>query len=223
MNKIALCIIATFTAVACSKMNDLSDRFLDEGEIIYAAMADSVAPHAGDGRIELEILVKTQRIDSIRIYWDNFGQQEDIFIGNKPGVYRKVINDLDEAAYLFQLVSIDMFGFKSLPFEVTGNVYGDDFRSMLQDREILSAVYTPATMTLTIRWAGEVSYGVGSELMYVNNNGREIIVSASATDNTTVINGWSLSYTLKYRTLFKPEAEALDIFRSEWKTKDVIN
>ncbi|MGL6179671.1 MAG: DUF4998 domain-containing protein, partial [Tannerellaceae bacterium] len=90
---------------SCSDMNDLHLKYLEEGEIIYAAKVDSVSPGPGNERLLLEIFVTSQRVDFVRAYWNSYQDSLDIPIGNKTGVFNTILKDMPESEYLFQLIS----------------------------------------------------------------------------------------------------------------------
>ena len=80
--------LMAFITQSCSKMNDLHDPYLNEGEIIYAAKVDSVAPGAGNKRIQLQMFVISQRIETMRIYWNDYKDSLDVPIGQKTGMWK---------------------------------------------------------------------------------------------------------------------------------------
>mgnify|MGYP001794566739 FL=1 len=167
-NLIIICIVLlAFFTQSCTKMNELHQKYLDEGENIYAAKVDSVAAHAGLGRLQLEIFIMSQRIETVLIFWNDYADSVEINISNQTGVFNKLIENMDEKEYIFQLISIDKYGHRSLPFEVTGNVYGNNFQSILTNRVITR---TPAIFDgiLTIYWSGAAANTIISNLVYID-------------------------------------------------------
>jgi hypothetical protein len=199
--------------LSCSKMNDLHDGYLD-GEIIYAAKVDSAEALAGENRVELNVTVRSQRVETVRVFWNNYADSTDIAVGNQVGMFRKMLENLAENSYIFQLVSFDGFGNRSLPFETSGSVYGDRFRSTLSNRGIQS-VYA-GDGSLTVNWGGAMDNATGSELVYTDREGREQTLWIPVTDASTTVAGWASG--LRYRTLFLPEATAIDTFYADWRT-----
>ncbi|MDR3246758.1 MAG: discoidin domain-containing protein [Prevotellaceae bacterium] len=207
----AFCVMALMTMQSCSKMNDLSDRFLDEGSIIYAARADSVAVHPGNGRAELVIYIKTERIDYVRVYWsDDKTLYRDVPVNNLPGVYSVSI-ELDESAYVFNLVSVDIYGNESLPVEATGTVYGNNFQSSITARSI-TKIHVSTTAGMTLTWGNSVNYGVANEVIYTNLDNRVVHLTIPFSEKTTWIANWKSG--LEYRTLSIPETTAADTFKT---------
>ena len=82
----ALLMLLAIASQSCTDMNDLTDKYLDEGEIVYAAKVDSVGVRAGENRIQLDIYVKAQRVENLRVYWNNYEDSVDVEIGGKTGV-----------------------------------------------------------------------------------------------------------------------------------------
>jgi hypothetical protein len=202
-----LCIVAS----ACSDMNELSDRFLDKGETVYASKADSVAAHTGYKKVEIEIYINNRRIDKVRVYWNNYRDSTDMQIGNRQGIFRTIIENMEESTYLFQIVSIDGYGNKSLPVELSGEVIGDSFVANLRNRSVASVVYT-ADDEVTVTWGNTPNYAVSCYLSYTATDNRTVTVIAPVTESVTVISGWKSG--LNYYTQFVPNEGALDTLNS---------
>jgi hypothetical protein len=73
-------VLLAVMLIACSDMNDLHQPYLDRGEIIYAAKADSIAPHSGKNRLELEVFIGSQRIKTVRFFWNDYRDSSDLDI-----------------------------------------------------------------------------------------------------------------------------------------------
>ncbi len=218
-NVYIICIVLlAFFMQSCSKMNDLHQKYLDEGEIIYAAKVDSVAPGAGKGRIQFEMFIRAQRIEIVRIFWNDYTDSIDVQVGNQTGVMKVLIENMAEKSYIFQFVSIDKFGHRSLPFEVTGSVYGDKFQSSLSNRDIKIKT-TLVAGELTITWGGAVEKGTRCDVVYTNVTGAQVTRKVPMSETTTVITDGNFlaNKDLKYRTLFLPEVTVVDTFYTDFK------
>jgi hypothetical protein len=207
-----LCCITV--AMSCSDMNDLHDKYLDEGEITYAAKVDAAGTAPGKNRILIALLVESQRIESFRIYWNDYTDSIDLAINQQTGIFTEILNGLEENSYIFQVVSFDKFGNKSLPFEVTGNVYGDRFQASLTNRAIKSAYADQDG--LTVNWSGIVDKAVRSDLSYKALDGKVKTLPIPMSENVTVIPDYASD--LRYQTLFLPEEFAIDTFYVDWKS-----
>lgn len=214
-----LLLSLAFFTLSCSKMNDLHQSYLDEGEMVYGAKVDSVVAGAGKNRIEFEIFVRSQRIETVRIFWNDFTDSTEIQVNSQPGIYKKLLEDMEETEYIFQFISIDKYGHRSLPFEVTGNVYGDRFQAALINRAIKST--TPlADGNLTIHWSTAVNYGIYCNLVYMNVNGNQVTKKVPMSESTTLLT--DLASGLKYNTSFIPEPAAIDTFYTDFKSQKIF-
>ena len=211
-------VLLAFFAQSCSTMNDSGDQFLDEGEIIYAAKVDSVISRPGNERIQLDLSVASQRIETIRIFWNDYADSSDVHIGNQIGTFPVLLNDMEEKGYVFQLISIDKDGNRSLPVEVTGTVYGNNYQTSLSNRMIKS-ITALLDGTLTISWSGIVDNGLYCNLSYVNTSGDQIDKIILMSETTTVLT--DLASDIEYNTAFLPDSAAIDTFYTDFVVKKV--
>jgi hypothetical protein len=180
-------VILCLALWACSDMNELSDRFMTKGETVYAAKVDSAVTHGGYKKVEVEFYIRTLRIDTVKVYWNDFQRVSDVVVSNRSGVFSTVIEELNESAYIFQLVSIDSYGNKSLPVEVSGEAFGDNRLSLLRSRNITSAVYNNTTNEVTIKWGAAVENSSGCLLTYTNTDGQTATLHVPPDETTTTI------------------------------------
>jgi hypothetical protein len=216
-------ILLGFTAaiglitVSCSDMNEKSDEFLDRGSTVYAPKVDSVAAHSGFKKIELEVFVKTQKINVVKISWNNGQNTAEIPVNNQQGVYTKVLEDIAEDGYVFYLTSIDSYGNESLPVEVYGTVYGDKLAAQIKNRNITLADKNGSTVIVT--WASPVNYGLFSILSYINTEDSEDSIQVPMSETVTTIDNFKS--TLRSRTFFLPAPTAIDTLSTSWKLQSV--
>ncbi|MDR1865880.1 MAG: discoidin domain-containing protein [Bacteroidales bacterium] len=209
----ALCgiVCALSAPFACSDMNELSDQFLNGGEKIYAARVDSVIPHAGYEQLELEVFVSNTRTDTVKVYWDNYQKHADIPVNSSSGVFTKAIDGLVEGSYLFQVVSLDPYGNRSLPVEVSGTVFGANFTSLLRNRNVVG-MSVLRNGELTIKWGSSVTYGVECVASYINTSDQTVTLHVPMTETeNTVISDFKSG--LSYYTVFMAEPTAMETFQ----------
>ncbi|MDR2773446.1 MAG: DUF4998 domain-containing protein [Tannerella sp.] len=207
----AIAVAALAALYSCSEMNDKHEQYLD-GEIIYAAMVDSAFMYPGRERAEIEVLIRSQRIETVRIFWNSYSDSTDLDINGQVGTFSTTIEDLLEQDYIFNVVSIDEFGNRSLPVEVSGRVYGDNYQSGLIDRSI--RWISPTANGLTVQWGSTVSSVAGVEIVYTNIEGNSQTFRASA-EETIVIPGWKSGFS--YHTIFSMSG-AIDEFDKGYET-----
>lgn len=212
--------IGTFLLLlgSCSDMNELSDRFLKDGEITYAVLPDSVAIGAGKERLQFEIFIQTNRVKTTRIYWNNHADSVDVEIGNKDGVFYKIIENLPEQSYLFNLVNIDQYGNRSLPYEVSGRTLGEKYESTMIDRRITS-ISTNSSGNRILMWGNvdESSDARYTEVSYINNENENVILQVPLSEKRTVITDLKLGNMPMYRTIYIPDEMAFEVFYTDFK------
>lgn len=219
-NRIYFTLLA-FLAIAtwsCTKMTDLTDKYLDEGEIIYAAKVDSVGILAGENRLQLNLYVKSQRIDKVRIYWNNYEDSLDVDIQGKTGVFPVLLDNMPESGYLFQLVGFDKFGNKSLEYEATGSSYGENYKNGLSNRSYITEFtrYDMEGDSMVIYWGGIVRGAIAMELQYTDTSGESVRMEVPADATTTTLH--NLKGNVSYKLRFIPEVEAIDTFTTASKS-----
>lgn len=210
-------ILALTVAISssCTKMNALHQKYLDQGEIIYAPKVDSVTPGAGNKRIQLKMFISSQRIETIRIYWNDYKDSVDVMNSSQTGTKIKLLDNLAEKSYIFQFVSLDKYGHRSLSFETVGKVYGPNFQSTLNNR-LLKSQTALSDGKITLQWSGSVDKAVRCNLSYINTNNLTVTRKVPMTETTTVLT--DVSKDLKYNTIFLPEPSAIDTFYTSFKT-----
>ncbi|MDR0558656.1 MAG: discoidin domain-containing protein [Prevotellaceae bacterium] len=213
---IIIAVTAWLAAASCSKMNDLHEKYLDK-ETIYAAQVDTAEALAGKNRVMLNLDVRSQRVDFVRVHWGD-SAHTDVTVNGQVGIFSKIIENMDENNYIFKIVSYDKFGNTSLPLELSGSVYGDRFQSQLSNRTIREI--SSSDEGLTVNFGAAPDYALGCFLKYTNMAGTEQTAFVPDTVNAIHINDWASG--LSYRTIFKPEKTAIDTFYTDWRTVTYI-
>lgn len=211
-------ILVCLWCVSCSEMNELSDRFLNEGEITYAAMPDSVWIGAGKERVQFELYINTNRVKTARIYWNNYADSTDLDIGNKAGVFYKIVENLPEQSYLFNVVNMDQYGNRSLPYEVSGRSLGQKYENAMINRRLVS-ISRNKDGNKVLEWAGmdESSDARYTEVLYTNEQDEEIRLHIPLSEKNTVITDLKSGTMPAYRTIYIPDEVALDIFYTPYR------
>lgn len=212
---LVLLVLLAIAVQSCSKMNDLTDEYLNEGEIVYAAKVDSIGVLAGENRMQLDLVIKAQRIEKVRIYWNNYTDSLDVTINGATGIFPVLLNNMPEGGYLFQVVSFDKYGNSSLKFEATGSSYGEEYKRLLANRSYISE-YTRYDMkgdSMMIYWGGTVRGSIGMNLQYTDKGGKTVQVKVPADASTTTL--YNLKGDISFNSQFKPTETAIDTFATE--------
>ncbi len=217
-------LIYSFVAVlvitsSCSDMNALHDVYLKRGETIYTGRVDSARVFAGKNRVLLRYWSSDIKAANLLVYW--LSRTDSVLLSipeklanNPVDVY---ISELPEGSLYFELFTLNKnLKNRSIDYNIGGNVYGDKYQETLLDRTIKTKVFDPMTGQLTITWLGSVENAVGCDIEFSDINGSTIKQRIPITENNTVLN--NVAGSLKYRTLFLPEATAIDTFYTDYKS-----
>lgn len=218
LNKILIAITALLFLISysCEDMNELHKTYLERGESIYAAKVDSMSSGPGKERIELEIFIVSQRIDYVRIYWDAREKFVDVQIDNKTGIFKAMIDNLHEKEYLFQAVSFDKYGNKSLSYEVAGVAYGEVYRKSLPNRRIDNIKKTSEGAEFT--WIGLSENAINTELVYQDIHGVTQTRSISPSTEKDTVPNFPPNGEFVYKTSYKPALNSPDMFYTDEST-----
>jgi hypothetical protein len=137
MKKIIYIIpILLISLYSCSDMNDNFQKYLDKGEIIYTGTLDSLKTYGGYKKIQLNWMMNADsRIKEIVILWNQKKDSTILIVDrsavDKVGFYKDsvILNNMNEGSVTFQVYTRDGNGHKSVVKEITGQVYGDTYKS----------------------------------------------------------------------------------------------
>jgi archaellin len=149
----------------------------------------------GDDNNEVRIIMKTltNRVTTVRVFWNNYSDSTDIHIDNNIGVFSQII-PYSGSDYIFQIVSIDKLGNKSRPSEAAA--------TMLRDREISLSAVASNTGALYIGWTAVATGFIDQycALSYVNNVGEQVSQNVYSSESLTSINDYASD--LSYHNVF---------------------
>jgi len=117
---------------------------------------------------------------------------------------------MEERGYIFNTISFDEFGNRSLPVEESVNVYGEKYQNQLVNRPVKSTLVN-ALGKVTIVW-GAVDGALASEVRYTDLSGNIKTQSFPADLPTSVITDLKPNTTYEYRTMYKPAASIDDFY-----------
>lgn len=218
-----LVAFATCLFAACSKMNDTYKDFIQDGQMIYPGKADSARVLSGRNRLILAWPASTDpKVTKARIYWNNMTDSIEIPVKKKSAEQDTIsvpFNDLPEGTYVFEIVTFDRKGNRSVKVEAVGKVYGDVYENSLLSRPVDAAVFS--NDTLEIVWGGLPDTTViGSEVLYIDLEGTYKTLFIPKTDLTTQIPEYMMG-NFDHRTLYLPNEWAVDTFYTEYATQRV--
>lgn len=220
-----ICIVIFF--VNCTDINAVHDMYLADGETIYIAKVDSADAFSGKERVLLRLYTKNQQISTVAIFWDQKLDSLIVPIENRvsPNYYDVMIGKnnkiLTEKSYVFEIFSRDGRGHRSIKYEKVAEVYGDRFRSSLQNHYYKTAAFNAVTATLTVTWfTGIDNKEIAVEFKYLDKlTGLPAskIIEAKNLGVSSVLTNMASSSSATYRTLFLPTPTAIDTFYTDFQ------
>jgi len=216
-------VLATILLSSCSKWDDFK-KYIANGEIHYTGKMDSVKIYSGKERVRLYGLLKADpKVNKVVVSWDSdadsvvypFTKQHagiDTFVRTFP---------VSEGVKSFKITTYDADGNKSVDVHAVGTSYGETFRRRLSNRNIVSLDFGDAGTT--VNWdAMDGSAGPEyTEVLYEDSAGNEQRVATPVSEASSVLNGLTLSTTIRYRTVFRPDTSSIDTFMTVYNERAV--
>jgi len=206
--------------VSCKKMDDYK-KFAEGGEIIYPATFDSLKVIPGNNRVMITgFLAGIPNVTKFKVYWNDGldSVESSIIRKGRVDTIRQIIGNLPEGPKTFTIRTFDDKGNRSIPMTITGNVYGANFQTSVNERgnrAVLKSLVN-ASGAAEISWANVDAYvGVrGMHIRYfdVNDKAHDIIEPNKGKDQVTTIPDVSLYKPITYNTLFLPDTVGIDTF-----------
>jgi hypothetical protein len=206
--------------VSCKKMDDYK-KYAEGGEIVYPATFDSLKVIPGNNRVLITgFLAGIPNVTKFRVYWnDGLDSLESAIIRKgRVDTIKQIISNLPEGPKTFTIRTYDDKGNRSIPMTITGNVYGANFQTSVNERgnrAVLKSIVN-ASGAAEISWANVDAYvGVrGMHIHYfdVNNKEHDLIEPMKGKDQVTNIPDVSVTRPIAYNTLFLPDTVGIDTF-----------
>jgi hypothetical protein len=168
--------------------------------VIFAPQVSSATVHAGNRKVELEVQIDAPGITTVQVYGGDYRHFADIAVNSQTGVFRTVINNLEEGDYTFRIYSTDNDGNKSLPVDVQGEAFGENRISQLSNRSITVAILSGSTGTTTISWGDPAENSTGCTLTYTGTDNGSKTITALPDATVTTIDDFKSG--LRYSTQF---------------------
>lgn len=210
---------------ACSKLQDSYKDFVGSGEIYYPGKADSLKIYPGRNRILLTwLLTSDPKITKTTLYWNNKSDSAVIPVQRTAGVdtIKKMLNPMPEGTYTFEVYTYDSKGNRSVSVSKIANVYGSNYNVTLVNRTLKNfAMIRPTSDTAILDFYPGAPQHIGVDVRYKNALGDSIFLLVPQKPDTARVNllKYPKGSSFKYRTLYKPETNAIDTFYAEYESR----
>jgi len=191
---------------------------------IYSNKADSAMSYVGKNRLKISFTAPDTSIVNATIFWNDRKDSLAIPISKTADTdtVSTLIEPLDEGDYVFEIITSDAKGHRSIPVKVSGKVYGSQYIQSLANRPIRDIFYEDGAAV--ILWEHAAPAEVTTEVTYtdVDNVEHKKQVPAVA-DSTKLLNlkPETLATAIQYHTAYVPDL-AIDTFFADSKTQTVI-
>lgn len=213
-------ILLGVAVVACSNMNDLHDKYLQEGETIYLAKFDSVKLYPGRYRVRIDYWMTDPKAKKCVVEWNMGAESRTLDITNTTGEtpHSFYIEELDETTISFDFTTYtEDMEYPSLKTHATTTIYGDRYVSTLLNTNVSSYDYSLATQSLTLYWNSNYE-GVAAYLIRytdVNGDEQEIRVDVN-TEKKAILPHFPEFGSFTYASVYLPVEGAIDEFTTPY-------
>jgi len=229
MKKLVLFFISISLLVGCTEMNDKHDEFLARGETVYIGKVDSVVSFPGKGRLLLRYWISDPRAKNVTLYWgvnDVYSKTLTIAQHSSADALEAFFDENDEGFsegnHTFHWISSDLYGNKSMVFEMIASVYDALYQEKLLNRRVVET--NPADNgDVEITWASASSEEeIGIEIFYTDIEGNSFAEYYPQFGTSMTLENVDFTQGITYRTLYKPEPLAIDTFYTNIAKVDII-
>jgi len=226
-----------YAFMSCDKMEDIHAEYVENGEIIYANVPDSLISMPGNQRIKIKWLVYNgKNIEKSTIEWEDDGELKsystDVFLNNPLDSVIILLDDLSEKSYVFKAYNVDWEGNRSIKKEVTGSVYGSIYETLLKNRPLTGVdegiVVDPESLTVSIdsvliTWGSAYEGCIGTEVLYNDSVGNPVSKMIASDNSKLVVKSWESEGEMKYRSFYLPAPNAIDTFATSYQKVKMPN
>jgi hypothetical protein len=176
-------------------MNDLHQPYLERGEELYTGIIDSLKVFPGNNRVMFTWQINSDpRITKTVIYW-NEGLDSCIVDVNRTqtgAVNMDITLDIPEGNYVFDFITWDNEGHRSLSTERSVEIYGSQYAALLRNRVIKSLAIIDENR-LDITWAPTETTIQCTVVKYIDYTDAEHLeektVTVDNSDTETILTG----------------------------------
>ena len=201
--------------LACTDMDEYKKISGDE-EIVYPGKIEEAIVYTGDGRVVVEGLCKSDpKIVSCRVYWGLGSEYVEVPVDMSGGPFRvRREIALPENSYNFDIYTYDAEGNRSIPVNVTGKSYGEQYKASLTNRLVKS--FTLQDGQAVIEWwdidATQGPYA--TEVVYTDKQHAVVEKLVPVEEKKTVLEDYDMATAVEYTMLYRPDTLCVDVFRS---------
>lgn len=198
--------------VSCSDMDDYL-KYTDGQSILYTGKVEAAVFRSGNERVLFQgLLPADPKVTKVGIYWNNRKDQLEIDVVRTPGVdLVEASIPLAEGRYYFEVITYDAKGTPSIPINMSGVSYGDNYKLTLYNRAIKKA--EKMGNDVVIDWYNGDDTSPFVKIDYTDAEGKEHIVKAPTQDKKTILPNYKSMSKFRMQAYYLPDEFAIDTFK----------
>jgi hypothetical protein len=196
-------------------MNSVNQEYFDRGETFYTGKVNYLQAFPGNNRVRFLWYVNSDpRITRTVIYWNGVSGGVDSTVvainRTQPGsIQAETELNLPESGYVFEFVTKDDNGNRSLAVERSVAIYGDKYIALLQNRDVVSVSVSKITWATVS--SQEILYTIVQYTDYTDpDNPATRTLRVENEDTETELSGAKSGEPLSVTTSYLP-ANGIDI------------
>lgn len=206
--------------VSCKDMDSTYKEYIIPNGRVYPGVAKEPVVYAGKNRVQLQWLKgKDPTTIGATVYWNNYTSSIKVdYVDSENDTIRCIIPDLDENSYSFIIRSFNKNGDVSVPAEVIGWVRGENYQSIITNRDLDDASLEGGDLVVAWGLADLYNGAIATEIEYTNvDNEKTTAWTSIETSADTVAYGrYKIGSEFKYRTAFTSDSLVIDTFYTDW-------
>jgi hypothetical protein len=197
-------------------MDETYKEFLVPNGLTYPQKPDSLKIYAGYNKLRLTWLkAKDPSIVSAGIYWNNYTDTLTVSIADGD-IVTVDIPVTDENTRTFHVKTFDADGNASIPAEISGTAYGENYVLGTTDRTVASAL-RDENYNGTVTWNAKTTDLAYSEVRYTASSGETKTVRIMPEETSLRCPDAKPGTLFEYRSVFLPP-KGIDYVEKEWAT-----
>jgi hypothetical protein len=193
---------------SCKDMDSRYEEYVIPNGIVYPQRADSLKIYPGLNCAKLTwFKAKDPKVIGAIVYWNNYTDSLDVDISTNTDIVSVMIDSLAENTYTFHVKTFDAKGNFSIPSEVTGVVYGENYILTLSSRQLTMNAYYDR---VELNW-GTVSKTVTKvSILYTSSSNQQVEKDIPLDETQTVLRDYKPGGAILVRTYHLPAPTALN-------------
>lgn len=211
---LALPVLLAAVLAACTKTKgDAYKDYMQGGEMVYPGRVDTVISQAGNGRVQLVVVLGNDPlVTQMRVYWNNRQDSLNVPVDHTKDTLKVMIPNLTEGNYNFVIYTLDAQGHRSVDYTASGTVYGGSYLSSLVNRTLQSVTLSKNGLQALLTWKEVPAGELGVEVNYTGQDGSVRRIIAPVTETVTALPDYKELTQLTFHSLYRPDSTAFEDF-----------